>query len=114
MPRGDAGASLIALQARLCHALADPKRICIIYLLGERSRTVGELAAALESSVANVSQHLAVLRGRGLVRGLRQGTTVTYSLADPAIVEACDALRGVLQRQLADRRRFIEDLIEIA
>jgi DNA-binding transcriptional ArsR family regulator len=102
------------LHAELCQALADPKRILILYALAEAPHTVGELAEGLKVRQSNVSQHLAVLRDRGLVATERAGTRVTYSLAYPAVVRALDLLRGVLREKLEDTRRRADALVEIA
>lgn len=85
------------LHAELCQALADPKRILILYALAESTCSVGELARRLALRQSNVSQHLAVLRERGLVDTRRTGTTVRYSLRYPTVIEALDLLRGVLK-----------------
>ena len=49
---------------------------------------------------AKISQHLDVLRQRGIVRTHRVGTEAHYSLADPRILEACHITREVLLQQL--------------
>lgn len=91
------------LHARLCKALADPKRLLIINALRDGQKSVGELTQELELSQSNVSQHLAVLRERGVVRATRDGNNVFYSLRDPKVVKALDLLREVMAAQL--RRR---------
>ena len=48
----------------------------------------------------DISQHLAIMRQRGIVRTQRVGTEVHYSLADPRILEACHITREVLLQQL--------------
>jgi DNA-binding transcriptional ArsR family regulator len=102
------------LHAELCQALADPKRILILYALAEAPRTVGELADGLSLRQSNVSQHLAVLRDRGLVTAERAGTRVTYSIAYPAVIQALDLLRAVLREKLEDTSRRAGALMEIA
>lgn len=101
------------LHAELCQALADPKRILILYALAEQPLNVGELTELLGIRQSNVSQHLAVLRDRGLVNAERDGTNVCYSLKYPMVVEALDLLRGVLRDKLSDTRSRAERLMEI-
>ncbi len=100
------------LHAELCQALADPKRILILYALSEHSLTVGELTELLGIRQSNVSQHLAVLRDRGLVSAERDGTSIHYSLTYPKVVGALDLLRGVLKEKLADTRTRADRLME--
>lgn len=98
----DMEARVLELQASICQALGDPKRLRVLHALKANERSVGELATILDVTVANVSQHLGVLRGRGLVRSRRAGNTVYYRLAYPEVMEACEALREILVRQLSD------------
>ena len=101
---------MLERQAMICHALSDPKRLRILYALGSGERSVGDLASELGVSIANVSQHLGVLRSRGLVESRREGTSVIYRLAYPETMEACRVLRSILARQLADEGRLSERL----
>lgn len=91
---------LLALHASVCKGLADPKRLLIINALRDDEMAVGEICGALELPQANVSQHLAVLRDKGLVRTRRDGQYVYYSLSSPKITEAMDLLREVMADQL--------------
>ena len=91
---------LYRLQADLCQALADPTRLKILTLLGERLGPVKDLVEATGERQAKISQHLAIMRQRGIVHTQRAGTEVHYSLADPRILEACHITREVLLQQL--------------
>ena len=91
---------LYRMQADLCQALADPTRLKLLTLLGERPRAVKDLVEATGERQAKISQHLAIMRQRGIVRTQRVGTEVHYSLADPRILEACHITREVLLQQL--------------
>ena len=89
------------LHADLCKVLTDPKRLMLLNELRAGERSVGELSDTIGSTLANTSQHLAVLRNAGLVEGRRDGTTVRYHLAEPAIVAACDIVHEIVERRLA-------------
>jgi ArsR family transcriptional regulator, virulence genes transcriptional regulator len=91
------------LHAAICKVLTDPKRLLLLQALRGADRTVGELAAAIGASLPNASQHLAVLRAAGLVEGQREGASVRYRLAEPAILDACDIVEGIVDRQLGTR-----------
>jgi ArsR family transcriptional regulator len=91
------------LHAEICKVLTDPKRLLLLAALGDGDRTVGELAAAIGATLPNASQHLAVLRAAGLVDARREGATVRYRLAEPAILAACDIVGGIVDRRLARR-----------
>jgi DNA-binding transcriptional ArsR family regulator len=97
------------LHADICSALADPRRILLLYALGERPRNVGDLATELGISQPATSRHLKILRERGLVHASRQGMSVEYRLTDTRLVEALDLLRIVLRDRLAYRASLVED-----
>jgi ArsR family transcriptional regulator len=92
------------LHAEICKVLTDPKRLMLLNALRDGGRTVSELAEAIGSSLPNASQHLAVLRSAGLVNGRREGASVRYRLAEPAILDACEIVGGIVERRLAGRR----------
>jgi ArsR family transcriptional regulator len=71
---------------------------------------VGQLVASLGLPQSNVSQHLAILRERGIVTTRRKGTTIYYSLANPKIGEACDLVREVLADQLSQNQALAKSL----
>ncbi len=98
------------LHAEICHCMADPKRISILYALGEGRKNVGELADALGVNRATVSRHLKVLRERSMVATERDGVSIYYSLADHRVIEALDLLREVLAQILAQRKMLAEAL----
>ncbi len=98
------------LHANICQALADPKRILILYALADGPRNVGDLTAALGVPQSTVSRHLKVLRDRRLVKTERDGVIVYYSLADPRVVEALDTLRAVLFGALARQAELAQRL----
>ncbi len=94
------------LTAGVCRALSDPKRLMILYALADRPRAVGELAELLEVSPSNASQHLGLLRDRGLVDAEREANRVIYALRDRRVIKAIDTLRAVMGDEL-DRRQAI-------
>lgn len=100
----DTAAELHELHARVCKALADPKRLLIINELRDRELSVGDLCESLRISQSNVSQHLAVLRERGIVAARREGSNVFYSLRSPKVLQAVDLLREFLAEELASHR----------
>lgn len=88
------------LQAEVLKTLASPRRIEILHQLARGPIEVGRLAEAIGASQPNVSQHLAVLRGAGLVEAVREGREVRYGLVDPDVMVACSLMRTVLERRL--------------
>lgn len=91
---------LLRLHASVCKGLADPKRLLIIDALRAGELAVNEICDTLELPQANVSQHLAILRDKGLVRTRREGQRVLYRLSSDKITAAMDMLRDVMNEQM--------------
>jgi rhodanese-related sulfurtransferase/DNA-binding transcriptional ArsR family regulator len=95
--------------ARIGKALGSPHRLELLDLLAQADRTVDSLAAELGLSIANVSQHLKVLREAALLESRKHGQFVYYRLADPAIADLCRAVRTVSEHRLADLDRLVQE-----
>lgn len=81
----------------LTHALADPLRLDILRELMGGPATVSQLTALTGATQPNVSNHLAVLRERGLVRATRDGRQMLYEVQNPAVASLIEALTAVAQ-----------------
>lgn len=88
------------LTSGICKALNDPKRLVLLYCLRDGPRTVTELCDVVGAPQANTSQHLAVLRDRGLLKAEQVGNRVRYSLRHPKVIEAIDLLRAIMGEEL--------------
>jgi len=97
------------LEADFCSALSDPNRLLILYTLNDGPHNVTELTNELSLSQSKTSRHLKVLRERGLVYTTRQGTTITYEISDPRLIQALDLLRSVMRDRLAYRAGLMEE-----
>ena len=95
---------LYELQAEICQIFAHPKRIELLNLLRKKERSVSELVGEMGLAKANVSQHLAVLRERGVVTARHQGQMVYYRVANQKIFRACELMKQVLLEGLAEGR----------
>jgi rhodanese-related sulfurtransferase/DNA-binding transcriptional ArsR family regulator len=93
---------LYAEFARVGTALSSEKRLELLDLLAQGPRYVDALASEMEMSVANISQHLQVLRNAKLVESEREGTRVLYRLADEGVLKLWLELRGVAESHLPE------------
>ena len=98
-----AAAEINELHARVCKAIADPKRLLIIDVLRDGPVSVGDIAEALGISQPNASQHLSLLRDRGIVTTQRSGSNIYYALTSRKIVQAVDLLREFMAEELGWR-----------
>ncbi|MBT1618081.1 winged helix-turn-helix domain-containing protein [Curtobacterium flaccumfaciens pv. poinsettiae] len=81
---------------RLGRALADPTRSRILLRLLDGPAYPARLAKELELTRPNVSNHLACLRGCGIVVATPEGRSTRYEIADPHLTRALEALVDVV------------------
>lgn len=89
--------------ARYFAALAVPMRLRLLDALRDGARNVTELTAATGCTQANVSKHLSLLALNGFVRKEARGTSVYYSIVDPAIYGLCDTVCRQIGQRYAER-----------
>lgn len=66
-------------------AISHPTRFCIVCKLTRHPLNVTQMQSCLDASQANVSQHLAILRTKKIVKCQRQGNEIYYSLSNNKI-----------------------------
>lgn len=100
--------TLIEMQARICHVLSSPRRLELLYALQGGEVSAGDLARLLDTSQANVSQHLALMRQHSIVTARKDGQTMYYRLVSHEILRACEAVRRVLLEQLQRQQQLLQ------
>lgn len=104
--------ALYAQFARIGHAMASPRRIELLDLLGQGEKSVETLARQLGMEVGNTSAHLRVLRQTRLVDTRRDGTFIYYRLADDRVLTFLRGLQGVGQSRLAEVRQVVGQYLD--
>jgi DNA-binding transcriptional ArsR family regulator len=99
---------MLKLQSEICKMLSNPKRLQILHALRNGEKTVTELCTATGVKQANVSQHLALMRQRNMVKERRVGNTVFYQISDDRISKACDIMRTVLIDQANEDSKLVQ------
>lgn len=79
-------------KAELLKVLAHPVRLCIVKNLINKDCNVTHMQECLMLPQSTVSQHLSILRSRGIIKGTRKGLEVTYSLENKDIKKLIDLL----------------------
>ncbi|HYT76675.1 MAG TPA: metalloregulator ArsR/SmtB family transcription factor [Vicinamibacterales bacterium] len=97
-------------KADFFRALAHPVRIKILEALASGDRSVRELQRALDLDQPIVSQQLAVLRSRDIVRARKVGTTVRYALSDPLLTRLLAVARGIFNNRLIGNQSMLKEL----
>lgn len=91
---------LYKMHAEMCKVFSNHIRLELLDLLRDREQSVSELMERTGLSQANVSQHLSIMKAKGIVISSRKGKNVHYSLANQKIIKAFDIMREVLAERL--------------
>lgn len=83
----------IADSARMLKAVANEKRLQILFAVADKEMSVGEIEKLVNLSQSALSQHLAVLRAAGIVSTRRNAQTIFYKLKDDKVKELLSLLQ---------------------
>ena len=86
----------IEQMAHAMRAIAHPLRLKILCVLGEQESNVHDIVEAVGTSQSNVSQHLAILREKGILGARRSANRVYYSVRDQRTLQLLSTMREVL------------------
>ncbi|MGD8457229.1 MAG: metalloregulator ArsR/SmtB family transcription factor [Anaerolineales bacterium] len=76
-------------QAKICNVFSNANRILILWFLEEQGKSVSEIAEAVNISVQNTSQHLGLMKKRGILECYRKGQKVYYQICDNVSMDKC-------------------------
>src|SRR6476620_12665929 len=68
-------------------AMAHPRRLKILCLVGSQELSVLEIVEAVGTTQSNVSQHLAVLREQGILEARKDANKVFYKVSDARVLK---------------------------
>ena len=87
-------------QAEFCKFMANPKRLEILYLLKENEMCVEDIAENMGINIPNVSQHLSVMKKKGIVEVRRNGVKMFYKISNKKIIQACMIMKELMTEQM--------------
>ena len=98
---------LYKTHAEICKVFSNPTRLEILNLLRNKEMSVSEIIKKSKLSQANISQHLSIMRSKGIVISNKKGKNIFYKLSNPKIIKAFDIIRMVLIEELEKNRKII-------
>jgi len=104
--------SILKLQADICKIFANDKRLEIINLLKDSEMSNSELMKKTGLSKVTISQHMNVLKSKGVIMVRREGVQLFYRIANPKIIQACSLMREVLVEQLREKEKVVSRLVK--
>jgi ArsR family transcriptional regulator len=78
--------------AEFCGLFGNSRRIQIVWVLGDQELTVGEIAHEIDASMQNTSQHLRLMKIKGVLESRRDGREIYYRIADTKLINSCPVI----------------------
>lgn len=100
----------LALMAEFFKVLSEVSRLQIVCCLKYGAKNVSQIIEETGLGQANVSKHLKLLAGAGIVTRTQQGVSVYYEIANPFLFELCDIVCNSLVAQIEQQNYQIEQL----
>jgi len=102
--------TIYLLHANICKALANPIRIEIIEIIGEKEVPFTDIQAETGVLKSNLSQHLSLMVSNGLLIQRKEGLKTFYKLSSEKIAIACRMMREILVDNLKKQHEIINQL----
>ncbi len=99
---------LYEIHAEMCKVFSNPTRLEILDLLRNGEMSVTELMEKTALSQANISQHLSIMKAKGIVTADRKGKNIYYTLTHPKIIKAFDIIKEILIERLKENGRVVK------
>ncbi len=81
--------------ARSIKAMAHPIRLKILCTLGEQEISVQEMVERIGTTQSNISQHLAILREKGILTARKDANRVLYRVGDGRTLRLIGMVREI-------------------
>jgi ArsR family transcriptional regulator len=81
--------------ARALKAISHPLRLKILCVVGDQETCVQDIVEAVGTSQSNISQHLAILRDKGVLQTRKDANRVFYRIADQRTLQLIALMREV-------------------
>lgn len=86
----------LEVKVKFLRAFGDKTRVQILDFIKDEEKTVSQIVESMDGNQSNISQHLACLRGCGIIVGRQEGKYVYYRLRNPEIKELLNSFDNVL------------------
>ena len=101
---------LRVFKANIFRALSHPTRIAIVELLRDGELAAGVIVDRVGLEQANISQHLAVLKAKNILKSRKEGNQVFYFVRDPLLIEVLDVMRRYFYVHLEESMSMLKEI----
>jgi DNA-binding transcriptional ArsR family regulator len=99
---------VIALQAEILKAMAQPTRLKILECLRKGEKCICEICPAIDGEQSNISRHISLMQKSHLVTTRKDGVRVLVKVRDPKIFEILDHISLLLKKQIVETGKLID------
>ena len=85
--------------AKIHQVLGNPSRLCILCALAEQEMSVGDIAEQIGATLQNTSQHLRLMKDKGVLDTRRDGQSIFYRIAMSETGENCKQMLAILNQK---------------
>ena len=100
------------MHAEMCKVFTSPVRLEILDMLRNGKKTVTELVQLTGLNQSNVSQHLQIMKDKGILRTEKKGNYAFYSIANSKISEAFGMMKEIMMDQLAESEKLYKKMVK--
>ena len=86
--------ALAQKRSGFCKVFSSTQRVLIIWALSECECTVSEIAEVIDASLQNTSQHLNLMKDKGVLRSRREGREVYYRIVEDEFIQDCPLVKS--------------------
>ena len=97
-------------QAAVAKAIAHPVRVAVLEYLKPGEQCVCDIAEAVGTERTNLSKHLSVMTGAGVLTSRKDGLKVMYAVKTPCVLKFLDCIKECLREQAAEQQKLLEAL----
>ena len=83
-------------QAEICRVVGNANRVLILWVLADQEMSVTDIAEAIDSSVQNASQHLRLMKDKGILAARREGRTILYRVEGHVLLGGCGVMKQAI------------------
>jgi len=98
------------MHGEMCKVFTSPVRLEILDILRDGEKSVSELVQLTGYFQANISQHLQIMKDKGILKLEKKGNFVYYSIVNPKVSEAFGIMKEIMMDQLAETEKLYKTL----
>ena len=88
------------VQAEFCKVFGNVQRVLILWSLADSELSVGDIARSVNGSLQNTSQHLHLMKNKGILTSRREGQTIYYCIDKNELMKNCPLLLRAPQKDV--------------